>query len=209
MLNHPTSEAHADDAALLAAAARGDEAAFAQLVDRHASAVLAVCRRHVASEEAEDAAQEALVKAWRHAGSFEGRSSVRTWLYRIAVNAARDRQRRLARRPTTAGDITELAEQLSDPVSLDERLAARGLDPALRKALTALPHAHREVVVLCDVAGWPLADVAERQGVAVGTIKSRRHRAHAQLADALAAPAAGAVQSGAEETEPPSDSSNR
>lgn len=176
-----------DDLAALAAAADGDQHAFARLVDRHAGMVLAVCRRHV-GDDAEDAAQDAFVKAWRASGTFSGRSTVRTWLYRIAVNAARDRQRRDRRRPAGADvDVADLAERLRDPASVDEQLAARGLDPALRRALAELPPAQREVVVLADVMGVGHAELAERQGVAAGTIKSRLHRGHARLAELLAA----------------------
>lgn len=177
-----------DDAALLAAAADGDQHAFARLVERHAGMVTAVCRSHL-GDDAEDAAQDAFVKAWRAAGSYAGRASVRTWLYRIAVNAARDRLRRERRRVDVADtDIADLAERLADPVSLDEQLAARGVDPALRDALAQLPAEQREVVVLADVLGLPHAELARRQGVADGTIKSRRHRAHARLAELLAGP---------------------
>lgn len=190
-----------DDLAALAAAAGGDQHAFARLVDRHAGMVLAVCRRHV-RDDAEDVAQEAFVKAWRAAGTFSGRSTVRTWLYRIAVNAARDRQRHDRRRPAGADvDVADLAERLGDPVSVDEQLAARGLDPALRRALAELPPAQREVVVLADVMGVGHAELAERQGVAAGTIKSRLHRGHARLAELLAA------EPPDREPHPPSDAS--
>lgn len=194
-----------DDAALLARAARGDQAAFGHLVDRHAGMVIAVCRRHVGAD-AEDAAQEAFVKAWRAAGSFTCRASVRTWLYRIAVNAARDVLRRQQRRPRHADvGLDSVAEQLPEPVGLDEQLAARGVDPALRAALAQLPSAQRDVVVLADVFGVPHAQLAERHGVAPGTIKSRLHRGHARLAELLARDTPDGEAAG--EPEPPSDTS--
>lgn len=177
----------ADDAALIAAAAAGDSAAFAELVERHAGMVVAVCRSHLGDDEADDAAQEAFVKAWRAAPSFAGRASVRTWLYRIAVNAARDRLRTRRRRPAAVDvDIGELAERVADPHDIDAQLAGRDVDPALRRALAQLSTPQREAVVLADVYGVPHAELARRHGVAVGTIKSRLHRAHARLADLLA-----------------------
>lgn len=209
------SDAGHDDAGLLAAAASGDQDAFARLVDRHAPMVMAVCRRHV-GDDAEDAAQEAFVKAWRAAASFSGRSSVRTWLYRIAVNAARDRLRRDRRRPPAADvDIADLAQRLADPAGVDEQLAARGVDAQLRQALAQLPAAQREVVVLADVVGVSHAELARRQSVAPGTIKSRLHRGHARLAELLAAGDAGAggaaqgraTSGGAAEPDSPSDAS--
>lgn len=180
-----------DDRAALAAAAGGDQRAFARLVERHAGMVVAVCRRHL-GDDAEDVAQEVFVKAWRAAATFTGRSTVRTWLYRIAVNAARDRLRRDRRRPAPADvDVDELAERLADPVGLDEQLAANGLDPPLRRALAQLPPAQRDAVVLADVMGVSHAELAQRQGVAPGTIKSRLHRGHARLAELLAPQASG------------------
>lgn len=193
------------DAALLARAAKGDHDAFAELVDCHAAMVIAVCRRHVGGD-AEDVAQEAFVKAWRASGSFAGRASVRTWLYRIAVNAARDALRRQQRRPQPADvDLTTIAERLADPTDLDEELAARGLDPAVRRGLAELPSAQREVVVLSDVLGLSHAEIAERHGVAPGTIKSRLHRGHARLAELLAGHEPGHGAPG--EPGPPSDTS--
>jgi RNA polymerase sigma-70 factor (ECF subfamily) len=193
-----------DDAALLARAAGGDHRAFAALVDRHAGMVLAVCRRHL-GDDAEDAAQEAFVKAWRAAATYSGRASVRTWLYRIAVNAARDRLRHQRRRPAADVEIADLAGSLADPVGLDEQLAERGLDPELRGALTQLAPKQREVVVLADVLGAPHTEIAERQGVAVGTVKSRLHRGHARLAELLG-PRERPAPSG-QEPEPPSGTS--
>lgn len=193
-----------DDAALLRQAAGGDQAAFGQLVDRHAAMVVAVCRRHV-GDDAEDVAQEAFVKAWRAAGSFTHRASVRTWLYRIAVNAARDALRRQRRRPQPADvGLDTVAEQLADPAGLEDQLAARGVDPALRSALAQLPSAQRDVVVLADVFGVSHAELAERHGVAPGTIKSRLHRGHARLAGLLAGAEPGHA---AGEPDPPSDTS--
>lgn len=196
---------HGDDAALLARAAGGDQHAFGALVERHAGMVLAVCRRHL-GEDAEDAAQEAFVKAWRAAATYSGRASVRTWLYRIAVNAARDRLRRQRRRPAAA-DLTvdDLAASLADPAGLDEQLAERGLDPDLRSALTRLPPEQREAVVLADVLGVPHAEIAERQGVAPGTVKSRLHRGHARLAELLG-PREPSARSGREPGPPPDTS---
>ncbi|PSO53462.1 MAG: hypothetical protein BRC31_03050 [Actinobacteria bacterium QS_5_72_10] len=175
-----------DDAGLLAAAAGGDQDAFARLVDRHAGMVIAVCRRHT-GDDAEDVAQETFVKAWRTAGSFSGASSVRTWLYRIAINAARDRLRYERRRPASADvSVDELANRCHEPADIDEQLAARGVDAPMRHALAQLAPAQREVVVLADVFGVSHAELARRQDVAPGTIKSRLHRAHARLAELLA-----------------------
>lgn len=174
-----------DEAALVEAVAEGDAGAFATLVERHAGRVLAVCRRELGADDAEDAAQEVFARLWRHAATFQGRASLATWLHRVAINCCRDVQRKAARRPRrTSTDVAELAESLADPAALEDVLAGRGIDAGLRAHIEALPRPQREVVVLVDVCDLPLAEVAARQGVAVGTVKSRLHRAHARLAAA-------------------------
>ncbi len=175
-----------DDAALVAAVADGDAEAFAVLVERHAARVLAVCRRELGADDAEDAAQEAFARLWRRAETFDGRASLATWLHRVAINCCRDAQRARRRRPRrTEADVAELADRLDDPQALEQVRAGRGLDPALREQILALPPAQREALVLADLWDLPLAEIAAHQGVAVGTVKSRLHRAHARVADAL------------------------
>jgi RNA polymerase sigma-70 factor, ECF subfamily len=172
------------DEQLVAAWVEGDHAAFAELVDRFDRRVYAICYRYFGNTaDAEDAAQEAFVALLRRAETFSGASSFSTWMYRVTMNACNDLARRRARRPQPAR--TEL-DELADTAAVDDALAARELSLELRSALATLEPEQREAVVLHDVLGLPHADIAARQGVAVGTVKSRVHRGHARLASALA-----------------------
>ena len=173
------------DEELVAAYVAGDAAAFDRLVDRYDRRVYAICYRHLGNAaDAEDAAQDTFLALLRRAETFSGAASFSTWLYRVATNACNDLVRKRARRPQPAGtDVAELAEQ----VTAEDLLATRELRLELTRALATLDPEHREAVVLHDVAGLPYAELAERFGVAVGTVKSRIHRGHARLAAALVA----------------------
>lgn len=173
----------ASDEALVAAFVDGDRSAFDELVRRHARRVYGICLRYFGNAaDAEDAAQETFVAVLRRASTFNGASAFTTWLYRVATNACNDIARKRARRPRNAGtDVAQLAD-VADP---DDVLANRELRLELRTALQSLEPEQRHAVVLHDVAGLPYADIADRLGVAVGTVKSRIHRGHARLAAVL------------------------
>jgi RNA polymerase sigma-70 factor, ECF subfamily len=133
-------------------------------------------------EEAADALQDAMISAFRRAGSFRGDSAVTTWLHRIVVNACLDRMRRRSTRPTAGGGDEELLDSLaasrtavSDPsgvtdTHLDVMTALRQLVPDQQAAL-----------VLVDMLGYSVADAAEVLGVSEGTVKSRCARGRARL----------------------------
>lgn len=160
----------------------GDPDSFGQLFRRHRDRLWAVAIRTLGDqEEAADALQEAMISAFRRAGSFRGDSAVTTWLHRIVVNACLDRIRRRAARPDTAGadqdtlDALAVARQLPDP-SADTDTA---LDVAA--ALRLLPADQQAALVLVDMLGYPVADAAQALGVSVGTVKSRCSRGRARL----------------------------
>jgi RNA polymerase sigma-70 factor (ECF subfamily) len=177
-----------DDAVLLERAVAGDDLAFRQLVDRYASRVYAICWRYFGNnEEAEDAAQGAFVALYRGMASFRGHAAFSTWLYRVATNACHDLARRNARQPRTVPLDHERSPGMTEPLddaALD-RLASTELQSDLRAALQQLDAEQRHAVVLRDVVGASYADIAATQHVAVGTAKSRVHRAHARLAELL------------------------
>ncbi|HET7901498.1 MAG TPA: RNA polymerase sigma factor SigM [Candidatus Nanopelagicales bacterium] len=176
-----------DDAALLAAHVAGDADAFGELVRRHRDRLWSVALRTTADpEEASDALQDAMVSAYRSAGSFRGDSAVTTWLHRIVVNACLDRMRRRRARPTVPlpeEDGESGARGLADP---RDDLDAFELRMEIERALAALPDDQRAAVVLVDVEGWSVADAATALGVPEGTVKSRCSRGRARLALALA-----------------------
>ncbi|HUH07257.1 MAG TPA: sigma-70 family RNA polymerase sigma factor [Egibacteraceae bacterium] len=175
--------AAASDEALVAAWVAGDGRAFELLVDRYDRRVYAICYRYFGeAADAEDAAQDAFLALLRRAETFSGASSFSTWMYRVATNACNDLARKRSRRPRSAGVEVE---DLADVAIADDVLANRELGLELAEALSALDPEHRAAVVLHDVEGWPYADIAERLGVPVGTVKSRVHRGHARLAARL------------------------
>ncbi len=188
------------DAELLQRHVDGDPDAFGLLFHRHRDRLWAVAIRTLGDpEEAADALQDAMIAAFRRASSFRGDSAVTTWLHRIVVNAALDRMRRRAARPTTSGQDDEALDALaavagsrplSDPsgttdTSMDVMAALRRLVPDQQAAL-----------VLVDMLGYSIADAAEVLGVSEGTVKSRAARGRARLVPQLAhlRPAAGTDQ---------------
>ena len=165
-----------DDAALLAAHRRGDRTAFAVLVGRYQRELWAIALRVLGDrDDAADAVQEALVSAYRGAGRFRGDSAVRTWLRRIAVNVCVDRLRYERVRPTVPWPADDVPAR-HDPA----REAVTRL--AVDAALALLPAEQRVAVVLVDVQGYPVAEVAAILRVPPGTVKSRCARGRARLA---------------------------
>ena len=171
------------DAELLRRHVAGDPDAFGVLFQRHRDRLWAVAIRTLGDpEEAADALQDAMIAAFRRADSFRGDSAVTTWLHRIVVNAALDRMRRRAARPTASAQdelaLDALATgggQLSDPsgstdTAIDVRAALQQLVPDQQAAL-----------VLVDMLGYSVADAAEILGVSEGTVKSRAARGRARL----------------------------
>jgi RNA polymerase sigma-70 factor (ECF subfamily) len=175
----------ASDADLLAAARAGDRAAMDRLLRRHIDLVHAVCRRMTGNAaDAADATQEALIAVVRGIDRYDGRASLRTWIYRVATNACLDELRRRARRPTP-GLTDELIEQAprAGPPDLDATIAER---LRIDDALATLPDTFRAAVVLRDVAGLDYAEIAEVLELPVGTVRSRIARGRERLAIALA-----------------------
>jgi RNA polymerase sigma-70 factor, ECF subfamily len=172
----------ARDRALLAAHLGGDGDAFGRLVALHQHRLWAVAYRTLGDrEEAADALQDALLSAYRSAGSFRGEAKVTTWLHRVVVNACLDRARRKAVRPTVP-----LPEGERDqPASPRDELAERDTRLDVRAALLALPEEQRAALVLVDLQGLPVDEAARALGVPAGTVKSRCSRGRARLAVSL------------------------
>ncbi len=171
-----------DDATLLGRVAQGDHSSFAVLMRRHEDRVFAVCLRLMGSRAAAlDAAQETFTTLYRKAGQYRGTAAVGTWLYRITVNTCYDLLRKERRRHTEA--MPEFFEP-ADPSGEDGYVSA-DLRPEIEKALASLSPDFRAVVVLADIEGYPLPDVAEALDLPLGTVKSRLFRARRQLATLL------------------------
>ena len=165
------------DDALVRRAQRGERFAFERLVDLHEQRLYTLAARVLGNrEDAADAVQEALVRAWLALPKFRGDARFSTWLYRIVVNAAHDVRARRRERTT---------EEPPEPVDPRDRFAEHELSGELQRALGALDEAYRVAVVLYDVLGCSYAEIAEMTGVPEGTVKSRIFRGRAELAERL------------------------
>ncbi len=167
------------EAELLARVVSGDRGAFDSVMSAHQDRVFSVCLRILGDRErALDATQDTFLTVFRKAGQFEGRSAVGTWIYRIAVNVCYDHLRRAKRRPTEA--MPEYFDP-SDPAA-EAAIDSAALRPEIEMALSTLPPDFRNAVILSDLEGLSLPEVAEVMGVPVGTVKSRVFRGRRLLA---------------------------
>jgi RNA polymerase sigma-70 factor, ECF subfamily len=192
-----------DEQAVLKLAAEGDEDAFRELVEPYHAELRAHCYRMLGSlHDAEDALQDALLRAWRGLAGFEGRGSVRSWLYSIATNAAVDITRHRSRRELpvsfglAAGPRGRLEEPVTEPVWLEpypDRWLAGGtgsspearyeqresVELAFLVALQKLPPRQRAVLILRDVMGFSAAEISSQMGTSVPSVNSALQRARA------------------------------
>jgi RNA polymerase sigma-70 factor (ECF subfamily) len=172
-----------DDEALRRRAADGDPDAFGALVERHAGAARRVARAVLDDpHDADDAAQEAFLAAWRSIGRYDPRQPFEPWLVRIVVNEARDLRRRRTVRMTTSIPLATPAGSPGPERDADAAL----LGDRLRGALAALPERQRLVVMLFDAEGWAHAEIAGLLGLPEGTVRSDLHHGRRALRDALA-----------------------
>lgn len=167
------------DVELMAAHVQGDHDAFTELVRRHQRRLWAVALRTMRNpEDAADALQDAMISAYRNAGSFRGDSQVSTWLYRVVVNACLDRLRRAKVRAAVPLPEYDLASPSDEHARTEARLV-------LHDALAKLPEHQRAAIVLVDLHELSVAEAAEALGIAEGTVKSRCSRGRAMLAEIL------------------------
>lgn len=172
----------AQDAQLLARVLDGDHDAFNVIMRNHEDRVFSVCLRIMGNREhALDATQETFLTAFRKAGQFQGNSALGTWIYRIAVNTCYDQLRRQKRRRT------DPMPDHVDPTDhqAEEAIDSAALRPEIQRALAAIPDDFRSAVVLSDIEGIGLPEVAEILGIPVGTVKSRVFRGRRLLAQQL------------------------
>jgi RNA polymerase sigma-70 factor (ECF subfamily) len=182
----PSRDDPPTEASLLARARAGDVAAFELLAGAHADRLFAVLLRLLGDRaEAEDVAQEVMLRAWRGIGRFRGSSSFFTWLYRIAVNEASRSLARRSRQPATGS--VDAAVSLPAPAGQqpEQQAELAELRRALSDALACLPPAQRTAVVLRDIEGLPTRAAAEIAGVSQAAFKSRLHQARLKLRAAL------------------------
>jgi RNA polymerase sigma-70 factor (ECF subfamily) len=177
---------------LLACAQAGDERAFRRLVEPYRHALEVHCYRMLGSApDAEDVAQESLLRAWRALERFEPRAQFQTWLYRIATNACLDELERRPRRPEPIDPFPDRAVEAAAAPTYDPaaRYAIReGMELALLRTIQELPGRQRAVLIFRDVLGWTAPDVAEVLESTVASVNSALQRARATIEQLLPEP---------------------
>jgi RNA polymerase sigma-70 factor (ECF subfamily) len=184
-------------AALVAAVQSGDEAAFAALTEPYRRQLHLHCYRMLGSfDEAEDLVQETLLRAWRGRAGFEGRSMVRTWLYRIATNACLDhidsRSRRLAslespQEPNAVDWLQPYPDRLldqiasSDPEPDVKAIGRETIELAYLAAIQYLPPKQRAILILRDALGWSAKETANLLDESVASVNSALSRARSSM----------------------------
>ena len=174
------------DDELLAAHVAGDPNAFGLLFARHRNRMWAIALKTMRDpEEAADALQEAMIAAFRRAGSFRGESKVTTWLHRVVVNACLDRIRRnKVRKAYPLPEDPDRMSELAGSTRTDE-VERHDLRQSLNAALGQLNTDQRTALLLIDVEGYSVEEAATVLGCAAGTVKSRCARGRARLARLL------------------------
>lgn len=179
------------DAELVARVQRGDKRAFDLLVLKYQRKIMRLLSRMVRDpSEIEDVAQETFIKAYRALPQFRGESAFYTWLYRIAINTARNWQALAARRPNTLqnveteeGETFDRIDNLSDIGTPESMMVSRQIAETVNTAIQALPEELRTAIVLREIEGMSYEDIAQTMDCPIGTVRSRIFRAR----DAIAA----------------------
>jgi len=173
---------------------RGDAAAFEKLVNERSGEIYGLLYRLTENgEEARDLTQETFLRAFQSINHFRGESDLRTWIYRIAINQARNRWRWWRRRrreatvsidePEIGGGRLGLVATLKSPTARDpeQHTLQNERERALQKALGGLRRVYREAVVLRDIEGFAYEEIANTLNISVGTVKSRLARGRQEL----------------------------
>lgn len=167
---------------LIALARQGDRRAFGELVRRHRAGVINVVYRMCGDANlAEDAAQEAFIRAWQHLHNYQPRSPFRNWVYRIATNVALD----VLRRERETVDIDGLPLEASDEEP-EANVEGEERSERVRQAVLALPPASQTVLVLREYEGLSYQEIADTLNIPMGTVMSRLNYARDRLRKSLA-----------------------
>ena len=181
------------DAELVARVQAGDKQAFDLLVLKYQRKIMRLLSRMIRDQaEVEDVAQEAFIKAYRARPQFRGDSAFYTWLYRIAINTARNWLASNSRRPSTPssyenedGETFDEMDNLTDNTTPESELASRQIAQTVNKAIEDLPEDLRTAIVLREIEGMSYEDIAQSMNCPIGTVRSRIFRAREAIATKL------------------------
>lgn len=181
------------DAELVARVQRGDKRAFDLLVLKYQRKIMRLLSRMIRDPgDVEDVAQEAFIKAYRALPQFRGDSAFYTWLYRIAINTARNWQAASARRPsvpnvteTQDGETFSQIDNLTDISTPESLMASRQIVETVNTAIAALPEELRTAIILREIEGMSYEDIAQTMECPIGTVRSRIFRAREAIAAQL------------------------
>jgi len=182
------------DALLVERVKQGDQRAFALLVAKYERRVQRLLSRLVRdSAEIEDVTQEAFIKAYRALPQFRGESAFYTWLYRIAINTAKNYLATKSRRPVTVGEFQgaddgeffDLGDVVEDNNTPDAVLHSRQVAEAVNAAIEALPEDLKAAITLREIEGLSYEEIAQAMDCPIGTVRSRIFRAREAIAQRL------------------------
>jgi RNA polymerase sigma-70 factor (ECF subfamily) len=181
------------DTELVARVQRGDKRAFDLLVLKYQRKIMRLLSRMIRDPaDVEDVAQEAFIKAYRALPQFRGDSAFYTWLYRIAINTARNWQVASARRPSTPnaietedGETFSQIDNLTDIGTPESLMASRQVVETVNQAINSLPDDLRTAILLREIEGMSYEDIAISMDCPIGTVRSRIFRAREAIAAQL------------------------
>jgi RNA polymerase sigma-70 factor (ECF subfamily) len=181
------------DAKLVARVQAGDKAAFDLLVLKYQRKILRLLSRMLRDQsEIEDVMQESFIKAYRALPQFRGDSAFYTWLYRIAINTARNWMASQSRRPSSSsspqsedGETFDEIDNLTDNNTPESLLASREIAESVNESIQALPEELRTAIVLREIEGLSYEEIAQAMGCPIGTVRSRIFRAREAIAAKL------------------------
>ena len=181
------------DAELVSRVQAGDKQAFDLLVIKYQRKIMRLLSRMIRDPaEIEDVAQEAFIKAYRALPQFRGDSAFYTWLYRIAINTARNWLAANKRAPSTPsafeneeGETFNESDVLTDGSNPESEMASRQIAETVNKAINDLPEELRNAIVMREIDGMSYEDIAQSMNCPIGTVRSRIFRAREAIATRL------------------------
>ncbi len=188
VINESARMTHKDDELLIERSRAGDNAAFEGLVRKYQDRVYNICRYMLGAADAEDAAQDAFIKAYRSLGGFTPSPGFQAWITRIAVNSCLDYKRKpshISLAMTNREGEEYTIEAPSGSPGPEAALESKRAGEAVTNAITRLSEKLRAVIVLYEIEGLSYEEISDALGISIGTVKSRISRAREELKNSL------------------------